>query len=170
MGIPVRIGQGFDVHAFMDGDHVILGGVRIPHTHGLKAHSDGDVVLHALVDSMLGAGALGDIGTLFPDSDPAFKNQDSRYFVRIAVERLREIGWKPHNVDVTVIAEKPRMGPYALAIKENIAKDLDLPLASVNVKATTTESLGFCGRKEGIAAMAICTLEQYSNDKDNRAK
>jgi 2-C-methyl-D-erythritol 2,4-cyclodiphosphate synthase len=153
-----RIGQGFDVHAFGDGDHVMLGGVRVAHDRGVLAHSDGDVVLHALCDAMLGALALGDIGTHFPPSDPRWKDADSRAFVRHCNELLRERGWRVGNCDITVICERPKVGPHAQAMRACIAEDLGVGGDAVSVKATTTEGLGFTGRGEGIAAQAACLL------------
>lgn len=153
-----RIGQGFDVHAFGDGDHVMLGGVRVPHARGIVAHSDGDVALHALCDAMLGALALGDIGTHFPPSDARWKGADSRAFVRHCDALLRERGWRVGNADITVICERPKVGPHARAMREAIAADLGIDIDDVSVKATTTETLGFAGRGEGIAAQAVCLL------------
>jgi len=153
-----RIGQGFDVHAFGSGDHIILCGVKIPHSSGLDAHSDGDVALHALCDAMLGAAALGDIGQHFPPHDPAFANADSRGLTRSVVSLISAQGWVVNNVDLTIICEAPRIVPMAQSMKENIAADLEISELCVSIKATTTESLGFCGRKEGIAAMAIVSL------------
>ena len=154
----VRIGQGFDVHAFGDGDHVMLGGVRIPHARGVLAHSDGDVVLHALCDAMLGAMALGDIGKHFPPSDPRWKDADSRLFVRHCKQLLAEHGWTLGNADITVICESPRIGPHAGAMRGLIAADLGVAVDAISIKATTTEKLGFTGRNEGIAAQAVCLL------------
>lgn len=158
MTANIRIGQGFDVHAFGDGDHVMLGGVRVPHTHGIVAHSDGDVVLHALCDALLGALALGDIGKHFPPSDPRWKGADSRTFVRHCDHLIRHQGWMVGNVDITVICERPKVGPHAEAMRRTIALDLGIELDAVSVKATTTEMLGFTGRSEGIAAQAVCLL------------
>lgn len=158
MTTNVRIGQGFDVHAFGDGDHVMLGGVRVAHTRGIVAHSDGDVALHALCDAMLGALALGDIGTHFPPSDARWKGADSRAFVRHCDALLRERGWRVGNADITVICERPKVGPHARAMREAIAADLGIDIDDVSVKATTTETLGFAGRGEGIAAQAVCLL------------
>ena len=155
---PVRIGQGYDVHAFGDGDHVTVGGVRIAHERGVLAHSDGDVVLHALCDAMLGALALGDIGVHFPPSDPQWKGADSRAFVRRCNELIGERGWKVGNADVTVVCERPKVGPHALAMRELISTDLGIGLDNVSVKATTSEKLGFTGRGEGIAAQAVVLL------------
>lgn len=154
----IRIGQGFDVHAFGDGDHVMLGGVRIPHSRGVLAHSDGDVVLHALCDAMLGALALGDIGTHFPPSDARWRDADSRTFVRHCNALIAERGWRVGNADVTVMAERPKVGPHAESMRAYIAEDLHIEMDAVSVKATTTERLGFTGREEGIAAMVVCLL------------
>lgn len=154
----IRIGHGFDVHAFGAGDHVMLGGVRVPHAQGVLAHSDGDVVIHALCDAMLGALALGDIGRHFPPSDPQWKGADSRAFLRHCVALLRERGWKLGNVDVTVVCERPKVGPHADAMRALLAGDLDVEVDAVSIKATTTETLGFTGRGEGIAAQAVCLL------------
>lgn len=154
----IRIGQGFDVHAFGEGDHVMLGGVRVPHTRGIVAHSDGDVALHALCDAMLGALALGDIGTHFPPSDARWKGADSRAFVRHCDHLVRNLGWRVGNVDVTVICERPKVGPHAEEMRRLIALDLGIEIGEVSVKATTTETLGFAGRGEGIAAQAVCLL------------
>jgi len=154
----IRIGQGFDVHAFGEGDHVMLGGVRVPHTRGIVAHSDGDVALHALCDAMLGALALGDIGTHFPPSGARWKGADSRAFVRHCDHLVRNLGWRVGNVDVTVICERPKVGPHAEEMRRLIALDLGIEIGEVSVKATTTETLGFAGRGEGIAAQAVCLL------------
>ena len=153
-----RIGQGFDVHAFGDGDHVMLGGVHIPHERGVLAHSDGDVALHALCDAILGALALGDIGVHFPPSDERWKGADSRAFVRHCEALIRERGWRVGNCDITVVCERPKVGPHAQAMREVIADDLDIAVDAVSVKATTSEKLGFTGRGEGIAAQAACLL------------
>ena len=154
----MRIGHGFDVHAFGDGDHVMLGGVRVPHGRGVLAHSDGDVVLHALCDAMLGALALGDIGIHFPPSDPQWKGADSRAFVRHCELLIGERGWRVGNCDITVVCERPKVGPHAQAMREVIAADLGIDVDAVSVKATTTETLGFTGRGEGVAAHAVCLL------------
>lgn len=154
----IRIGHGFDVHAFGDGDHVMLGGVRVPHVRGVLAHSDGDVVLHALCDAMLGALALGDIGRHFPPSDARWKGADSRAFLRHCDGLLRERGWRVGNCDVTVVCERPKVGPHADAMRASIAGDLAIAPDAVSIKATTTETLGFTGRGEGIAAHAVCLL------------
>ncbi|ALN90486.1 2-C-methyl-D-erythritol 2,4-cyclodiphosphate synthase [Lysobacter gummosus] len=154
----MRIGQGYDVHAFGEGDHIMLGGVRVPHDRGVLAHSDGDVALHALCDAMLGALALGDIGKHFPPSDERWRGADSRQFLRHCNALIGERGYKLGNADVTVICERPKVGPHAQAMREAIAADLGVPADAISIKATTTEQLGFTGRGEGIAAMAVCLL------------
>jgi 2-C-methyl-D-erythritol 2,4-cyclodiphosphate synthase len=154
----MRIGHGFDVHAFGPGQFITLGGVRIPHAHGLIAHSDGDVLLHALCDALLGAAGLGDIGRHFPDSRAEFKDIDSRVLLRRVVELLRESGLTVGNVDATLIAQAPRMAPHIPAMRECIAADLNVAPERVNVKATTTERLGYIGRGEGIAVHAVALL------------
>ena len=156
--IPFRIGQGFDVHAFGDGDHVVVGGVRIPHERGVLAHSDGDVAIHALCDAMLGALAMGDIGVHFPPSDPQWKGADSRLFLRRCRELIAERGWRLGNADITIICERPKIGPHALAMREAMAADLGVGIDAISDKATTSERLGFTGRGEGIAAQAACLL------------
>ncbi len=154
----IRIGQGYDVHAFGEGDHVMLGGVRVPHRCGVLAHSDGDVILHALCDAILGALALGDIGQHFPPSDERWKGADSSDFVRHCNSLLRERGWQVGNADVTVICERPKVGPHALAMRETVAQLLGVALDCVSIKATTSEKMGFTGREEGIAAQAVVLL------------
>jgi 2-C-methyl-D-erythritol 2,4-cyclodiphosphate synthase len=156
--MDMRIGQGYDVHAFGDGDHVMLGGVRVPHDRGVLAHSDGDVVLHALCDAILGALALGDIGVHFPPSDPQWKDADSRAFLRHCDALARARGWRLGNADVTVVCELPKIGPHAEAMRACIAADLGVDIDAISVKATTSERLGFTGRGEGIAAQAVCLL------------
>lgn len=156
----MRIGHGFDVHAFTEGTEITLGGVKIPYQQGLKAHSDGDVVLHALTDALLGAAALGDIGQHFPDTDDAYKGADSRVLLRDALQLVKNKGYQVGNVDLTIMAQAPKMAPHISAIRENIAADLQVHLDDVNVKATTTENLGFVGRKEGIAVAAVALLEK----------
>jgi 2-C-methyl-D-erythritol 2,4-cyclodiphosphate synthase len=156
----MRIGQGFDVHAFGDGDHVMLGGVRVPHHRGVVAHSDGDVVIHALCDAIFGALALGDIGRHFPPSDARWREADSRQFLRHAAMLMAQHGYALGNADITVICELPKIGPHAQTMRENLAVDLDSEIGRVSVKATTTERLGFCGRQEGIAAQACVLLER----------
>ena len=154
----MRIGQGFDVHALVPGRKLILGGVDVPYERGLEGHSDADVLLHAITDAILGAAALGDIGRHFPDTDPAFRGADSRVLLREAATRVRNAGFAVINVDATLIAQAPRMAPYIPAMVANIAADLGLPASQVNVKAKTTERLGFTGRGEGIAAEAVALL------------
>lgn len=154
----MRIGHGFDVHAFAEGRALVLGGVTIAHERGLLGHSDADVVLHALADALLGAAALGDIGRHFPDTDARYAGADSRVLLREVVSRVAEAGWRPCNVDLTVIAQAPRLAPHVGRMVENIAADLGLAVGQVNVKATTTERLGFTGRGEGIACEAVCLL------------
>ncbi|MFC3678625.1 2-C-methyl-D-erythritol 2,4-cyclodiphosphate synthase [Bacterioplanoides pacificum] len=154
----MRIGHGFDVHKFGDGDFITLGGVQIAHDKGLIAHSDGDVALHALADAILGAAALGDIGQHFPDTDETYAGADSRVLLRHVVALVRDKGYRPGNVDLTVIAQAPKMAPYIQTMRENIAADLGVRLDDVNVKATTTEKLGFEGRKEGISVHAVALL------------
>ncbi len=155
----IRVGQGYDVHRFNDGDHIILGGVKIPYEQGLEAHSDGDVVLHALADALLGAAALGDIGKHFPDTDPEFKGADSRVLLRHVYKIVQEQGYKFVNADITIVAQAPKMAPYIPAMCENIAADLKVDINYINVKATTTEKLGFEGRKEGIAVHAVVLID-----------
>lgn len=154
----MRIGQGFDAHRFADGVPLVLGGVTVPHSQGLAAHSDGDVAIHALCDALLGAAALGDIGRHFPDTSDEFKNIDSRILLRSVVERLAESGHAVVNVDVTVIAQQPKLAPHIDAMRGNLANDLGIDVSNVSVKATTTESMGFIGRGEGIAAFAVALL------------
>ena len=155
-----RIGTGFDVHAFGEGDHVTLGGVRVPHHRGVIAHSDGDVVIHALCDAIFGALALGDIGTHFPPGDERWRNADSRRFLRHAAMLMAQHGYALGNADVTVICEAPKVGPHAPAMRANLADDLDSEVGRISIKATTTEKLGFTGRGEGIAAQACVLLER----------
>ncbi len=154
----MRIGHGYDVHRFCDGDFITLGGVRIPHKYGLLAHSDGDVLLHALSDALLGAAALGDIGKHFPDTDPQFKGADSRVLLRHVVGIVAAKGWKVGNVDATIVAQAPKMASHIETMRQVIAEDLQVELDQVNVKATTTEKLGFTGREEGIAVHAVALL------------
>lgn len=158
IAVRIRIGQGFDVHAFGPGDHVMLGGVRIAHECGVEAHSDGDVVLHALCDALLGALALGDIGQHFPPSDMRWKDAASADFLRHCNALVRERGWRVGNCDVTVICERPKVGPHAQAMRELISTELGIEVDAVSVKATTTEKLGLTGRGEGIAAQVVCLL------------
>jgi 2-C-methyl-D-erythritol 2,4-cyclodiphosphate synthase len=154
----MRIGQGIDVHAFGPGDHVVLGGVRIPHTHGVTAHSDGDVVIHALCDAILGALALGDIGTHFPPADDRWRGADSRLFLRDCAQLMREHGHALANADVTIVCERPQIAPHSAAMRSNLAADLGCDCGLISVKATTSEGLGFTGRGEGITAFAVALL------------
>ena len=154
----MRIGQGYDVHAFGDGDHLVIGGVRIEHTRGIVAHSDGDVVIHALCDAIFGALALGDIGQHFPPSDARWRNADSRMFLRHAAGLMTQKGYALGNADVTVVCEHPKIAPHAAAMRANLAADLGCGVERISVKATTTEKLGFTGRGEGIAAQAVATV------------
>ncbi len=154
----MRIGHGFDVHRFCEGDFIVLGGVKIPYTHALEAHSDGDVVLHAICDALLGAAGLGDIGHFYPPSDDKFKGMDSRIFLRDVNKKIGQQAYRVGNVDVTIIAEAPKMAPFRDRMRENIAEDLKIEKGAVNIKATTTEKLGYLGRKEGLAAHAVVLL------------
>ncbi|MFN3885258.1 MAG: 2-C-methyl-D-erythritol 2,4-cyclodiphosphate synthase [Rhodocyclaceae bacterium] len=153
-----RVGQGFDVHALAPDRKLILGGVTIPHPLGLLGHSDADVLLHAITDALLGAAGLGDIGHLFPDTEARWKDADSRELLRAALAAVRAAGWRVGNIDGTVIAQAPRIAPHVAAMRENIADDLGIPIACVNIKGKTTERLGFVGRGEGIAAEAVVLL------------
>jgi 2-C-methyl-D-erythritol 2,4-cyclodiphosphate synthase len=156
----IRIGHGYDVHRFNEeGDHIILGGVAIAYERGLEAHSDGDVVLHALCDALLGAAALGDIGKHFPDTDPDFKGADSRVLLRHVYKIVQAQGYCFGNADITIVAQAPRMAPHIEAMRANIAADLDSAVCQINVKATTTEKLGFEGRKEGISVHAVALIQ-----------
>jgi 2-C-methyl-D-erythritol 2,4-cyclodiphosphate synthase len=155
----MRIGQGFDVHRLVAGRRLVVGGVEIAHDKGLLGHSDADVLLHAICDALLGAAALGDIGRHFPDSDPKYRGIDSRELLRHVAQLLRDRGLRVVNVDATIVAQAPRMAPHIPAMVAHIAADLAIAASSVNVKATTTEELGFAGRGEGIAAQAICLIE-----------
>ncbi|MDP1863422.1 MAG: 2-C-methyl-D-erythritol 2,4-cyclodiphosphate synthase [Thiobacillus sp.] len=156
----VRIGHGFDVHAFADNRKLIIGGVDIPHEMGLAGHSDADVLLHAICDALLGAAGLGDIGRHFPDTDAAFSGIDSRILLRRVAEQLKQRNWRVGNVDATIIAQAPKMAPHIARMTAHIADDLGIAIDRVNVKATTTEKLGFTGRGEGIAAEAVCLIER----------
>ena len=156
--VPFRVGTGFDVHQLVAGRALIIGGVTIPYERGLLGHSDADVLLHAIADALLGAAALGDIGRHFPDSDPTYKGADSRTLLRTVVQRVREAGWQVGNIDATIIAEAPKMSPHIAQMRVNIASDCAVELGAINVKATTTEQLGFAGRGEGIAAQASALL------------
>ncbi|MDM8349288.1 2-C-methyl-D-erythritol 2,4-cyclodiphosphate synthase [Pseudomonas sp. sp1636] len=154
----MRIGHGYDVHRFTEGDFITLGGVQIPHKFALLAHSDGDVLLHALADALLGAAALGDIGKHFPDTDPAFKGADSRALLRHVLGLIQAKGWQVANVDTTIVAQAPKMAAHIQRMRSLIAEDLQVSPEQVNVKATTTEKLGFTGREEGIAVHAVALL------------
>lgn len=155
-----RIGQGLDVHAFTDGDHVMLGGVRIPHSKGLAAHSDGDVALHALCDALLGAAARGDIGQHFPPGNERWRNADSRLLLADVYTMLLSDGWRLVNLDITIACEQPRLAPHVSAMRHAMAEVLEASVDVVSVKATTTEKLGFCGRDEGIAALAVVLISR----------
>lgn len=155
----LRIGQGFDVHAFEEGDFITIGGVRIPHDKGLRAHSDGDVLLHAISDAILGALALGDIGHWFPDTEERWRDADSRSLLREVYRQVQMRGYRLVNLDATIVVQLPKMAPHIGAIRHNIAEDLTANPERISVKATTTESLGFVGREEGVAAQAVCLLE-----------
>ena len=156
----LRIGTGYDVHAFGEGDHVMLGGVRIPHVRGLVAHSDGDVLIHALCDALLGALALGDIGRHFPPGDERWRGADSRELLRAVVAMLRERGWRAANVDSVIVCERPKLASHIETMRTRLAADLGIDIDAVGVKATTSEKLGFTGREEGIAAQAVALLER----------
>ena len=154
----IRIGQALDVHAFEEGDFVTLAGIQIPHTHGLKAHSDGDVILHALCDALLGALALGDIGQHFPDTDPNFKGADSRVLLKHVYQLILDRGYQLNNADITVACERPKLAKHNLAMRQSIADVLSVDVTQISIKATTTEQLGFTGRQEGIMCMATVLL------------
>jgi 2-C-methyl-D-erythritol 2,4-cyclodiphosphate synthase len=160
----MRIGQGYDAHRFEPGKPLVLGGVPIAHDAGLKAHSDGDVLIHALCDALLGAAGLGDIGRHFPDSDPAYAGADSRDLLRAVVGQLHDRGWQVENVDLTTVAQKPRLAAYIDAMRQVLAVDLQVNPQQVNIKATTTEGMGFTGRGEGIAAFAVALLTEHRLD------
>jgi 2-C-methyl-D-erythritol 2,4-cyclodiphosphate synthase len=156
----MRIGQGYDAHRFEAGRKLVLGGVEIPHAQGLQAHSDGDVLIHALCDALLGAAGLGDIGKQFPDTDAEYAGVDSRLLLRQVVERLHLVGLRVSNVDLTAVAQRPKLSPYIETMRGRLAADLQVDACRVNVKATTTEGMGFTGRAEGIAAYAVALLEE----------
>lgn len=164
--MSLRIGNGYDVHAFDDGrqgvGEIVIGGVVIPYSHGLMAHSDGDVLLHALSDALLGAVALGDIGHHFPDTDTDYKNADSRTLLRTVYAKVQRLNFKIVNADMTIVAQAPKMSPHISEMCHHIAEDLKVAVGAINVKATTTEHLGFTGRKEGIAAYAVVLLESIN--------
>ena len=155
----MRIGHGYDVHPLVAGRDLILGGVKIPHSKGLHGHSDADVLIHAICDACLGAAGLGDIGRHFPDTDPQYKNIDSRKLLRKVKEAIAERGWKIANIDSTIVAQAPRVAPYLAQMIANVSADLGIPAENINIKATTTEKLGFAGREEGIAAHAVVLLD-----------
>ncbi len=156
----MRVGHGYDVHALVAGRDLILGGVKIPHVKGLAGHSDADALIHAVCDACLGAAGLGDIGRHFPDSDPQYKNIDSRILLRRVKDAIEAKGWKVANMDATIVAQAPKLAPYMEQMKQNLATDLGIPVDSVNIKASTTEKMGFAGREEGIAAHAVVLLEK----------
>ena len=160
----MRIGQGYDAHRFEPGKPLVLGGVPIAHDEGLKAHSDGDVLIHALCDALLGAEGLGDIGRHFPDSDPAYAGADSRELLRRVVVQLQDRGWQVGNVDLTAVAQRPKLASYIDAMRQVLAVDLRVNPQQVNVKATTTEGMGFTGRGEGIAAHAVALILEHRLD------
>ena len=155
----MRIGHGYDVHRLVEGRDLIVGGVKIPHTLGLLGHSDADVLLHAVSDALLGAAGLGDIGKHFPDTDPAYKGADSLKLLEIVAQKVAEKGYRVSNIDVTMIAQKPKLRPYIEAMERNIAAAVGVDADRVNVKATTEERLGFTGSEEGMACHAVCLLE-----------
>ncbi len=156
----LRIGQGYDAHEFKEGDGIVMAGVRIPFNKGMAAHSDGDVALHALCDALLGAAALGDIGKHFPDTDKQFKDIDSRILLRDVCAKLKGLGYTTVNVDLTIIAQAPKMAPHIPQMREIVAGDLGIPIDAVNIKATTTEGMGFEGRGEGISSLATVLIEK----------
>ena len=158
MSLAIRIGQGIDVHAFEEGDYVTLAGIRIPHTHGLQAHSDGDVVLHALCDALLGALALGDIGQHFPDTDEQFKGADSKVLLKHVYQLILDRGYQLNNADITVACERPKLAKHNLDMRQSIADVLDVDINQISIKATTTEKLGFTGRQEGILSTATVLI------------
>jgi 2-C-methyl-D-erythritol 2,4-cyclodiphosphate synthase len=160
MSPKMRVGQGFDVHALVQGRPLILGGVRIEHTHGLLGHSDADALLHAIIDAILGAAGMGDIGRLFPDTDPAYAGADSRVLLREAYRKVREAGWQVVNIDATIHAQAPKIAPHAQAMVANIAEDLGVAPDCINIKGKTNEGLGYLGRREGIAVTAITLLSR----------
>lgn len=156
----MRVGMGFDVHRFGTGDYVMLGGVKVPHDKGVIAHSDGDVLLHALCDALLGAAGLGDIGQHFPDTDSSYAGADSRELLKTVLSRVTQAGWRVENCDLCLISERPKLAPHRDAIRDTIAGLLSIQRDAVNLKATTTEKLGYTGRGEGLAAQAVALLER----------
>ncbi len=159
----MRIGHGYDVHRLVEGRRLVLGGCEVSYTHGLLGHSDADVLTHAVMDALLGAAALGDIGRLFPDSDVAFKGANSLDLLKVVCEKIVTHGYKISNIDATIIAQRPRLEPYILSMRTNISNACKLDISQVNVKATTEEGLGFTGRAEGISAHAVCIIEQVTD-------
>jgi 2-C-methyl-D-erythritol 2,4-cyclodiphosphate synthase len=164
----MRIGQGFDAHRFEAGRPLVIGGVTIPCEYGLAAHSDGDVLVHALCDALLGAAAMGDIGAHFPDTSDDYTGIDSRILLRSVVSRLTEAGYVIGNADMTLIAQAPRMAPFIQSMRENLASDMQVTLDAVSIKATTTEKMGFTGRREGIACLAVCLLNRNADREESR--
>lgn len=162
--MSIRIGHGYDVHAFEPGDHLMLGGVKIPYEKAFKAHSDGDVLIHAICDALLGALALGDIGRHFPDTDLAFAGIDSRTLLRQVMQQVKSQGYRLGNLDATIIAQQPKLSPHVDSMRKLLAVDLGARESQVNIKATTTEKLGFAGRSEGIAAHAVVLLESPAGE------
>ena len=158
----MRIGHGYDAHRYISGRPLILGGVEIPYEKGLEAHSDGDAVIHAICDALLGAAGLGDIGTYYPDTDEKFENIDSRLLLRDVVKNLHERSYAIGNIDVTILAQEPKMLPHISDMKSNMATDLHVDISALNIKASTTERMGFIGRLEGIAVYAVCLIEKKS--------
>ena len=156
----MRIGHGFDAHAFTEGRPLILGGVNIPHAKGLAAHSDGDAVIHALCDALLGAASLGDIGAHFPDSDPAYRNIDSRILLRNVMANIHDLDYELCNADITILAQAPKLSPYIPSMRDILAGDMRIDISSINIKATTTEKMGFIGREEGISAFAVVLINR----------
>ena len=155
----MRVGHGYDVHRFVEGRPLILGGVEIPHDRGLEAHSDGDALIHAICDALLGAAALGDIGTYYPDTDDKFANIDSRILLRDVCEQLQQRHWQIANIDATIVAQEPKMLPHINNMKSTLAADTGIDISAINVKATTTEKMGFIGTREGLAVHAVCLLD-----------
>ncbi len=160
MSLALRVGQGFDVHPFVEGRRLVLGGVEVPYHLGLAGHSDADVLIHAICDALLGAAGMGDIGHHFPDSDAAYAGVDSTKLLAQVVRLLAEAGWRLGNVDATVVAQRPKLAPYIDAMRARLAEVLAVAQAQINIKATTTEKLGFCGRGEGIAAQAVVLISR----------
>jgi len=158
--MEIRVGQGFDIHALVPNRPLIIGGVKIPYSYGLLGHSDADVLLHALTDALLGAAGMGDIGQMFPDTDPSLKDADSRWLLRQAHIQVKESGWEIVNIDATIQAQAPKMAPHTPKMQENIATDLSLDVGQINIKAKTNEGLGHLGRKEGIAAQVVVLIRQ----------